>query len=169
MKPVIIAIAGLSGSGKTLAANILKERAGVPNIVSFTTRPMRRGETNGVEHFFVSESEMPPQEEMLAYTKFGGCHYWATVSQLPASGKCVYVIDEKGLLMMKEKFGQRFDIRSVYIQRDLSELQASIEQGRLDRDRDRIFLDRYFYDAVIENNYSLTDFENELILMINNI
>ena len=44
--PIVIAIVGPSGSGKTTMANIMAEN-GIPTIVSFTTRPMRDGETNG--------------------------------------------------------------------------------------------------------------------------
>ena len=81
MKPLIIAIVGASGSGKTTLSKLLEEQCGIIPIVSYTTRPKRIEETNGVEHWFVSEDEMPARNLMLAYTVFGGYHYWATHAQ----------------------------------------------------------------------------------------
>ena len=70
----IVAIVGASGSGKT-QLTLYAQRFGYPVICSYTTRPMREGETNGVEHIFVTEDKMPTKDNMLAYTFFGGYHY----------------------------------------------------------------------------------------------
>ena len=53
MKPVIIAIVGRSGSGKTYMAEFLRKKMNIPTIVSYTTRRKRPGETDGVEHFAI--------------------------------------------------------------------------------------------------------------------
>jgi guanylate kinase len=169
MKPVIIAIAGLSGAGKTYASEFLKKRCGIPSIVSYTTRPMREGETDGVEHFFVSDKEIPPKKEMMACTKFGEYFYWTTASQLPTKGKCTYVIDEKGLIGMRARFCDMADIRPVYIRRDISTLIESVGKERLKRDEDRYSLAETFYCKVIDNNGTLKEFEDKLTTMINNI
>lgn len=50
MKPVIIAIVGTSGSGKTHMAEFLRNKLNIPTIVSYTTRPKRSWEKEGVEH-----------------------------------------------------------------------------------------------------------------------
>ena len=116
--PVIITIVGPSGSGKTTMANIMSEN-GIPTIVSYTTRPMREEETNGYkfyqfdtngkEHWFVTPEDKPQMSEMIAYTQFGEHEYWATLQQ--AKQKiCTYVIDEKGLIYLKEKFPNSFII-----------------------------------------------------------
>ena len=46
---------GPSGAGKDTVANILSIALNIPLLCSFTTRPMRDGEVNGKEHFFVKE------------------------------------------------------------------------------------------------------------------
>ena len=43
MKPIIIAIVGASGSGKTHLSKFLQKEFGIPAIISTTTRPRREG------------------------------------------------------------------------------------------------------------------------------
>ena len=81
-KPLIYAVVGASGCGKNTATQIMEE-LGIPSLVSFTTRDMRPGEINGKEHWFVPENYIPPKDRMLAYTYFGGKHYWTTIDQIP--------------------------------------------------------------------------------------
>ena len=61
----IVAIVGASGSGKT-QLTLYAKKLGYPVICSYTTRPMREGETNGVEHIFVTADKMPKKDKMLA-------------------------------------------------------------------------------------------------------
>ncbi|MBS7376006.1 MAG: guanylate kinase, partial [Muribaculaceae bacterium] len=104
-KPLIYAVVGASGCGKNTATQIMEE-LGIPSLVSFTTRDMRPGEINGKEHWFVTENDIPPKDRMLAYTYFGGKHYWTTIDQIPEKGGCTYIIDEVALVEMLEKFGK---------------------------------------------------------------
>lgn len=154
--PVIIAIVGPSGSGKTTMARTMNQ-CGIPMIVSYTTRPMRKGEVNGVDHWFVDSSVKPDESEMLAYTQFGGYEYWATTRQI--RNLCVYVIDEKGLLYLKERFGNRFVIFSIYLDREQSlRMESEVSEERCNRDNDRQTLAYKQYDYVIQNIYPLDDF-----------
>ena len=59
MKPVIIAIVGASGSGKTHMAEFLRNKLNIPTIVSYTTRPKRSWEKEGIEHHFISKDKFP--------------------------------------------------------------------------------------------------------------
>ena len=165
-KKTIIAIVGPSGSGKTTISLYLYGIYGIPFVCSYTTRPMREGETDGVEHIFVTDNDVPDKSEMIAYTVFGGYQYWATKSQV--KDVTSYVIDEKGLSYLREKFGDEFNIISVYVTRENNDVDAE----RLDRDKDRILFDESEYDIVLHNNFAskaemcITDGEiivNELI------
>lgn len=100
--PLILAIVGESGSGKTYIANWLNDNHYCHTIVSSTTRPMRNDEINGRDHKFVSEKEMPEKERMLAYTMFGGYHYWTSFDDILEKQWNVYVIDEQGLCDLYE-------------------------------------------------------------------
>ena len=54
----MIVIFGKTRSGKDTIARYLKKKLGYKFIVSYTDRPIRPTEQNGMEHFFVSEEEM---------------------------------------------------------------------------------------------------------------
>lgn len=163
MKKKIIAIVGESGSGKTFASLYLQEKFGWNAIVSYTTRPMRKGEVNGRDHWFVESSQVPPKSKMCAYTQFGGYEYWTEWSQFQTSPYCVYVIDEKGLadLMAKEQAPISFHLVTIKIKRNKKD---GISQARQARDKERITLSDDFYDYVINNNESLEAFRASLYL-----
>lgn len=52
---MIIAISGLSGTGKTTIAKELSKITNIPISIRYTNRPMRPGETNGIDYHFVDE------------------------------------------------------------------------------------------------------------------
>lgn len=158
--PTIVCVVGPSGCGKTTMARFIEKALGIPMLVSYTTRPIRDGEIDGVDHHFVTEADMPAQDQMLAYTNFGGYHYWMPFSEIPYEdvGICTYVIDEKGLQMLKEKFSEEFSIVSVLIKRDRELLEQQVGAERVQRDLDRITIPEEDYDVVIENNGRIEDF-----------
>lgn len=158
MRRKIICIVGPSGSGKTTLANIASKELNIPTLCSYTTRPKRENEINGIDHFFVTKEEMPTKDKMLAYTKFGDYEYWASIEQIPADKPIIYVIDEKGLMMLMEEWGDRYEIDSILIKRNKDLLIKTVGEERVRRDRSRVKIDENSYDAVISNNGSLLEF-----------
>lgn len=158
--PTIVCIVGPSGSGKTTVARFMEKALDIPMLVSYTTRPMRDGEIDGIDHYFVTEGQMPLQTEMLAYTNFAGHHYWVSKEDIPytGAGMCSYVIDEAGLIMLKEKFSDEFIIRSLFIERDIESLISQVGAERVQRDNERLSLPRESYDIIVENNGRIEDF-----------
>ena len=152
MKQKIIAIMGPSGAGKDTVANILSIALNIPLLCSFTTRPMRDGEVNGKEHFFVKECKTP-KEKMLAYTEYGGYEYWTEISQI--GDTAIYVIDERGFLSICEHFPD-IELMSIYVAAKPETLNArGIAPERTNRDEYRVSLDINSFDYVISNNSSL--------------
>lgn len=66
MAPLFILV-GSSGSGKTTLARA----SGLKELVSWTTRPMRQGERDGVDYFFVGQEEFD-REPMVERVEFNG-------------------------------------------------------------------------------------------------
>ena len=56
-KGSLILFLGESGSGKTTVQRELEKR-GVKKVVTYTTRPLREGEADGVEYHFITEERL---------------------------------------------------------------------------------------------------------------
>lgn len=179
----IIAIVGKTSSGKDTVAKVLKEKYGIPAVVSTTTRPMRCYETNGKEHYFVTKTEMNNilnTQTVLAYTKNDktGIEYCATLESLP-SDTCVYIINPDGIRWLKEHNNNSYHLICVYV--DLSEDQI-IERGKLrgdDPDTLRLRLeserkefdeyrDSHDYDCIIYNDKDLSNLYTQIDLFYAN-
>ncbi|RHH07875.1 guanylate kinase [Bacteroides fragilis] len=170
MKPIIIAIVGNSGSGKTYMAEFLRSKLNVPVIVSYTTRPMREGETEGKDHFFIQPDKVPASKDMLAYTRFGGYEYFALYNQFPTDGICAYVIDEKGLEELTGRCKGRYEIISILVLCPPELLIArGIDPARVKRDHERKHLSLGYFDCVIRNDASLEEFEYKVICEFNKL
>ena len=150
MNNKILCIVGDSGAGKTLASLHLQNKLGANVICSFTTRPPRQTEVEGREHHFINI--VPDPNELLAYASFGGWEYYALKTQV--WGDCtVYVVDEQGLLNLKEEHGDEYQIFSVYITRTrANRAHVGIPHKRMDRDYNRLKLPMETYDWIIDNN-----------------
>ena len=157
-RPKLICILGPSGSGKSQASYMLNKMFGVHVICSYTTRPKRRNEKDGVSHYFVSE--VPPADQMLAYTKFGGYEYWALKSDVvyPAT---VYVIDEAGINGLL-KFSDMYRIVVMKIEcRETIRYSRGVSKERMERDRERVPLECKVFISV-DNNRTKSEFAGRL-------
>lgn len=148
----LITITGPSGAGKDTVAQMLSDMGGYKVICSYTTRPKREGEIDGVEHHFVEKCDVP-HDKLLAYTQYGGYEYWTTIDQV--TDNAIYVIDEDGLRALCEKFPDIELFKICVTALEAPRLRRGVSQERLDRDQQRNLLSLFFYDAVIFNNGSL--------------
>lgn len=155
----LITITGPSGAGKDTVARMLSEMGGYKVLCSYTTRPKREGEIDGVEHHFVDKCEVP-HDKMLAYTKYGGYEYWTTIDQV--KDKAIYVIDEDGIKALRKKFPD-MEIFSICVSaRESTRLRRGVSQERMDRDNKRKRLPLSFFNAVIFNNDSQSHLIDEV-------
>ena len=95
----LILLVGKTSSGKDTIARYIKDAYGINQVVSYTTRPKRPSETNGVEHIFVTDEEMDSifaTQNIIAHTEFNNTRYCATAQQLEDGDK-VYIIDPNGV------------------------------------------------------------------------
>lgn len=160
-KKTIICVVGASGSGKTTICLEHERVYGVPMVVSYTTRPMRDGETDGVDHYFVGKDEVPDKSGMLAYTVFGDNEYWVQKSQIDGcvSGCLTYVVDEDGIRFFEERYKGVYGIVKVKVVRDdLSQ----IDDTRKSRDDARVALSDDDYDIILHNDGTVADACREL-------
>lgn len=149
----IIAIVGKTASGKDTAARYLCEQYGITPVVSFTTRPKRDSETDGVEHYFVPRAEMAllrKRSDVIAYTinEQTGIEYCALADAF--QGEIMsYIINPEGLVWMKQHEQQhRCDVTTIYI--DLAEedicARAAGRGDRFEAFRERLASERNEFD-----------------------
>lgn len=74
----LVVISGPSGAGKTSVCRALKEDPAVEFSVSATTRPIRKGEQDGVDYHFLSRADFEQriaEDQFLEYAEYNGNFY----------------------------------------------------------------------------------------------
>ena len=162
----IIVFSGPSGGGKTtIVKEILKTFPDIVFSISTTTRPRRKIEKDGVEYFFISESEFLKKiknNEFIEWEKFYDYYYGTYKSFVGGNivvGKPVLLeLDVKGALTIKRLYPYA---HLIYIsppsfeelERRLRQRQTESESDfvkRIDRAKMELSLKDKF-DYVVEN------------------
>ena len=113
----IYCIMGKSASGKdTLFKKLLAECPKMKKLVLYTTRPMREGETNGVEYYFVNPEDLDAFEkagklvEKRVYNTVHGPWYYATVddNQIKLASRNYLAIETiESYVKLRDYFGEK--------------------------------------------------------------
>lgn len=165
LKPLLILIIGAAGTGKDTFVNMLRSQPKVNVMVSFTTREMREGEHQGVEHNFITIEEyielkergMIKDGQFLAYTFYGNNHYFTHVRQVLMNAINLYVIDEHGANEIHEKHADKYDIVTIVLTASESIRRArGVTYSRRKRDEHRDAL-AYEPDYTYSNEGDLED------------
>lgn len=94
----LICLIGETARGKDTVARYLQETYNKKPVVSYTTRPKRDSETNGVEHYFIddltADKMLATTDNIAAYTKIGNYRYFSTIEEVMHSD--IYIIDPNG-------------------------------------------------------------------------
>jgi guanylate kinase len=114
MKGILFIISSPSGGGKgTLIKEVLQTVANIGYSVSFTTRPMREGEENGRQYFFVSREEFEErisQGEFLEYAEVHENYYGTSKKQVEEMTNrgidVILEIDVQGAEIIREQVEQ---------------------------------------------------------------
>ena len=170
MKKIIL-IAGKACAGKdTLVKAIMKEM-NLPMALSFTTRPMRIGEKQGVEYDFIDEQAFRDlhRNDMLAeFTSYNVAngdtwYYGLTREELEKDDYVLAIVNPEGVRQIKEIYGCRAHVILItandkeriyrYLERDSGNNVAECCRRFLADEKDFAELE---YDYLVEND----NFEN---------
>lgn len=130
---LLIVLSGPSGVGKGTVRKAIFERDDneFEYSVSMTTRPMRKGEVDGVDYYFRTKEEfeaMIEASEMLEYAEYVGNYYGTPLTYVNKTldeGKDVFLeIEVQGAQQVKEKVPDGVFI--FLTPPDLAELKARI-------------------------------------------
>ncbi len=187
-KNKIFCIVGESYSGKDKLVNDLHKID--PNfytrVCSYTTRPKKENEIDGVDHYFVSISQFRKlrydhRDEVVAYNRIDqkssyGYEYLTLLDDLKKSR--LYVVDPTGLEYLKTRFYGSLDIVSIYIyapKRQREFRACGIEGAAMTNFKQRteeeyrqfeIFKNTKAYDYII---YNFNGLESNSVLTLKNI
>lgn len=137
----IYCMMGKSSSGKDTIYKMLLEDADIPvkTIVPYTTRPMRAGETEGVEYYFCDEARLSELEaagkviELRAYDTVHGIWKYFTVNDHQmADDKQDYLLigTLESYLKIRDYFGKE-RVVPIYIEvEDGLRLQRALDRER---------------------------------------
>ena len=124
----IVCLLGKSASGKDFIMNKLVKEYGFKRVISHTTRPIRNGETNGKEYYFISLDKFLNMSlkdnfiECREYNTKQGLWYYGLSKHeidLTDDNKYVVILDFNGLKTLKEylkSVGMEDKLTSVYIE-----------------------------------------------------
>jgi guanylate kinase len=138
-KGKIFIVSAPSGCGKTTLCNkLLRDKLNLKNSISATTRPPRKGETDGKDYFFVSPEEfraMIKRKELLEHENNFSFLYGTPkkfVLKLLERGKSVLLsIDVKGAMKVKRLYPDR-SVLIFIMPPTLSELKKRLESRMTD-------------------------------------
>ena len=150
-KPLKFLFIGRTASGKSSIAKAVCKRMGLTQVVSYTTRPMRKSEKNGSDHIFITNEEVSQYEDdIAAYTEINGYKYFTTYDVIDQAN--IYVIDPVGVDSLKIKCSDRYDFVEIYIR---TPQKIAEERARIREDKLKDFKQRW-----VSENQMFTDYEN---------
>ena len=124
-------------------------------VVSYTTRPMRDGETDGKEHYFIDKDtskKIISNETICAITIIGEYTYFVTKDEITNRKKNLYVIDPQGLYFLLENYGNLRNYVVIYVK--------SLDSTREERAKQRAgYNERVYKDRVNAEKYQFDRFE----------
>lgn len=160
----MIIILGESGSGKTTLQKYICEHTNHKKVISHTTRPMRNGEVDGKDYYFINENTF---HEMLNNKKFAeaSCYrdWFYAVSYDELFDNSCFVATPRGARLIKKIAKEKeLNITTIYLKVDkvsrlIQLLKRDGEKG-LDESYRRVTSDSGMFDGI----------EDEVDIVINN-
>lgn len=165
----IFALLGYSSVGKdTILKQVLKDIDDVKPIISTTTRPMRKGETEGVEYYFIDDTEFFRRgtdfvEQRIYHTKVkengiekdATWRYGIERAELEKDDYLIVIVDSVGYKELKDYVGNG-RIVPIFISAPQEELKTrALARGDLEAEVDRRLKDDYerFMDFRVRTVY----------------
>lgn len=133
-KKKIFLIVGRTCTGKSSLAREMCERLGLRQVVSYATRPRRKSEEDGADHYFIEPKDVAQfRDQMAAYTKIGDYEYFTTYQTLDESD--IYVVDPNGIRELFERCSDKYDFVIIYIRVPRTKYKELIKARGIDRGR----------------------------------
>lgn len=111
----IFVIMGKASTGKDTLVKMASKRLEIPMALSFTTRPKRTGEKEGVEYSFISDDEfwdLYNSKSLAEYTSYEVAsgetwHYGFTREELEKAEYVLVIVNPDGFKQISELYGDK--------------------------------------------------------------
>lgn len=165
---MIIVLIGESASGKSTIENIIANKYCFEKTVSYTTRPIRENERDGVDYYFISDEEYFDKfnnEFFVESGAYNGWFYGTTKEQYSAEKNIICVLTPHGMRQIKRNLDND-NMKCFYIKTNRAKrLIKALERGdKVDEAIRRNQSDVGQFDGVedevdfvIENNYESSE------------
>lgn len=174
---MIVVIVGHTLSGKTTLSNRLSDELGLNKIITYTNRPIREGEKDGVDYHYIDTKEIMKDEyfgKRFFYTAYQDepFIYGMSLDDLALTNfqSGVIVSDPRGLREIKNELGFE-NVISIYVNIQPETLKArALHRGdkleevsrRLKKDYEDFVSAPYFADIVYGEDDSFDDLVEKL-------
>ena len=160
---MLYVIVGQTLSGKSTLVRDIVTVTGMKQVITYTTRPIREGERDGIDYHFITSEEMDKPEffgRRDFYTVYREEPYSYAMNKddvFPFEDKIV-ILDPAGVRAVKDEIGHN-NVTVVYINAPIDllikrgKLRGDSEeevQRRLHVDRDSFISAKYFADIVLD-------------------
>lgn len=180
---MLIVLIGKTASGKTTVRDVLVEKLAFNPILTYTTRPMRKNERDGIDYHFITDDEFTKMEqakefiETTSYVKNDNIFkYGSTLRDYSTSAQHnIMIVDATGVAPLV-KYAKQHDIKTCIIMLDIDKdelVRRAMSRGdeltsiydRLDQDdiRFKPLIDEFhasnnqsFINAIVTINNSAT-------------
>lgn len=126
---MLLVICGKSGTGKTTLKNYLNDNYGYDNIITYTTREMRRNEENGVDYNFVendSFQEKIQNDELVEYNFFIKGWYGTHKNSIKLDSNQIIILEPNGVKELLRYYD--YDPRIIVFELQLDNQERYIRQ-----------------------------------------
>jgi len=156
----MLVLVGASASGKTEIAKLIIHKYNFSKMVTYTTRPMRPGEVDGVDYHFIDEDTFQKKKEagdFIETTTYNHNHYGTAFSE--TGKKKVLIVNVEGANSLYEKIPEDLVIFLLHSPEKIREARMlkrgdslTSAKARLKKDTALFRRDRLTHvDFVIEN------------------
>ena len=160
---MIYAVVGNTLSGKSTLVRDLVTATGIKQVTTYTTRPIREGERDGLDYHFITSEEMNKDDffgRRDFYTVYREEPYSYAMNRddvFPFEDK-ILILDSAGVRALKDEIGYE-NVVTVFIDAPIDllikrgKLRGDSEeevQRRLHVDRDSLISAKYFADIVLD-------------------